>query len=329
MPSNMTQRSTSVKHAAQLLLEGKLVAIPTETVYGLAGNGFNEAAIKAIFTTKERPFYDPLILHTHAVEKITAWGMHIPESLMPLAEKFWPGPLTLLIERSSQVSDFVTSGLPRVAFRIPQHPLTLQLLAELDFPLAAPSANPFGFVSPTAPEHVLQHFEGKIDMVLDGGSCTVGIESTIVGVEGDEVIIYRLGGLAVEEIEAVVGKVSLRTSSSKPDAPGMLQRHYAPNKPVVTVTDQKSLSDAFSTHPNAGCMLYNLSAPSACPAERVFRLSDKQDSKEAAAKFYNALRMMSDDRSIETILVERLPDFALGRAINDRLRRAAVEEDQK
>lgn len=320
----MTEHSKDILTAAGHLSDGKLVAIPTETVYGLAGNAFNEAAVKSIFSTKERPFYDPLILHTDTVDKIKAWGMQIPEALMPLTEAFWPGPLTLLIERSEMISDFVTAGLPRVAFRVPQHSLTLNLLAQLDFPLAAPSANPFGFVSPTQAAHVLQHFDGKIAMVLDGGPCEVGIESTIVGIEYNQVIVYRLGGLAIEDVEACVGPVELRTSSSRPDAPGMLIRHYAPNKPVFTVNSQTALEEKLKAYPNSACILYALSPPKAASENRISWLSTNQNANEAAARFYNTLRRLGDDDSIDAIIVERLPDFKLGRAINDRLKRASI-----
>jgi L-threonylcarbamoyladenylate synthase len=203
----------------------------------------------------------------------------------------------------------------------------LELLKLLDFPLAAPSANPFGYVSPTSPEHVLKHFDGVIPMVLDGGACTVGIESTIVGTEGDDIVVYRLGGLAIEDIESIVGKVTLRTSSSKPDAPGMLLRHYAPNKPVIAIRDQAALEEAYQLHARSGCLLYALRAPEGSEQNAVFQLSENNDPTEAAARFYKALRTMGDREDIGTILVEVLPDFQLGRAINDRLRRAAVEKD--
>ena len=321
-------RSQDVVLAAQLLRAGELVAIPTETVYGLAGNGFNEQAVKSIFKTKNRPFFDPLILHTDSVEKIASWGMNIPEQLLPLTQRFWPGPLTVLVDRTEMVSDFVTSGLPRAAFRIPSHPLTLALLGLLDFPLAAPSANPFGFISPTNADHVLEHFEDLISMVLDGGACKVGIESTIVGVENDEVIIYRLGGLSVEKIEACVGKVSLRDSSSKPSAPGMLLRHYAPNKTLLTIETSEELEKAIKENPNPGLILYNIDSSYAY-AEKVIKLSKNKLPAEAAQVFYDALRTFNADNRVDTIIVERLPDFDIGRAINDRLKRAVNNHDNQ
>lgn len=317
----ITHRSNDISLAADALMGGELVAIPTETVYGLAGNGFNSSAVQAIFKTKNRPFYDPLILHTDSVAKIKAWGLSIPEQLLPLIERYWPGPLTVLLDRNEQISDFITAGLLRVAFRIPDHPLTLELLSSLNFPLAAPSANPFGFVSPTKPEHVLEHFEGKIAMVLDGGPCVIGIESTIVGVENGDIVVYRLGGLTIEKIEALVGKVRFQISSSKPSAPGMLLRHYAPNKRLVAIDNADELKTVANSYPNPGLLIFNIEDEFTHEFKTI-RLSKNKLAEEAAQAFYDALRSFNADANIETIVVERLPDFDLGRAINDRLNRA-------
>ncbi len=315
-----TECSPNVDHAAGFLAEGKLVSIPTETVYGLAANGFRESALKEVFRVKQRPFYDPLILHTDSLEKVEQWTLNMSPHLRKLADAFWPGPLTLLLERSEAISDVVTAGLPRVAFRIPEHPLTLDLLARLDFPLAAPSANPFGYVSPTQASHVMHHFDGAIAMVLDGGPCQVGIESTIVGEEDGELIVYRLGGLALEEIEKVVGSITVRDSSSKPSAPGMLERHYSPGKQIHVVESQEELNAQKSDR--AAFILFGLGLSDAKPS-RLIQLSSANDPKEAAANFYAALRHWEDDEAVTELIIERMPDFDLGRAINDRLRRAA------
>lgn len=314
--------SKDIAFAEKALTAGELVAIPTETVYGMAGNGFNENAVKQIFKVKNRPFYDPLILHTNSIEKLESWGLKIPEVLQPLAKAFWPGPLTLLIKKSAQVPEIITSGLDRVAVRIPSHATTLDLLSRLSFPLAAPSANPFGYVSPTTPEHVAVHFEGKIAMVLDGGPCNVGIESTIVGIENDKPTVYRLGGLSIERIESVVGSVQVNTSSSKPSAPGMLSKHYSPNKEIVTVETQAELQK-FETRKTA-FILFDLKKN--VPPAKLIQLSLKSDHDEAAQKFYDALRHWDNDESITRLVIERLPDFGLGRAINDRLLRAAAKD---
>ncbi|MDP4763890.1 MAG: L-threonylcarbamoyladenylate synthase [Salibacteraceae bacterium] len=313
--------SSDIAFAEKALTAGELVAIPTETVYGMAGNGFNESAVKQIFKVKNRPFYDPLILHTNSIEKLESWGLKIPEVLQPLAKAFWPGPLTLLIKKSAQVPEIITSGLDRVAVRIPSHATTLDLLSRLPFPLAAPSANPFGYVSPTTPEHVAVHFEGKIAMVLDGGPCNVGIESTIVGIENGKPTVYRLGGLSIERIESVVGKVQVNTSSSKPSAPGMLSKHYSPNKEIVTVDSITELRK-IETRKTA-FILFDLKKD--VPPAKLIQLSLTSDHDEAAQKFYDALRHWDNDESITRLVIERLPDFGLGRAINDRLLRAAAK----
>lgn len=315
----MTLIKGDIKSASSFLTSGELVAIPTETVYGMGANAFDAAAVKSIFAVKNRPFYDPLIIHTNSVKRLEEWGMRIPEQLEKLAQTFWPGPLTLLIEKSAMISDVVTAGLPRVAVRVPNHPLTLQLLANCAFPVAAPSANPFGYVSPTRAEHVKKHFDGKISMILDGGPCVVGIESTIVGVEQGKVTVYRLGGISIEAIEAVVDEVLVRTSSSKPDAPGMLVKHYSPAKRVIAVDSQGEFEAKLNTQ--SACILFNLEAKGV-PEKNLIRLSQSDNHSEAAQAFYSALRHWDDDASIHQIIVQRMPDFGLGRAINDRLRRA-------
>lgn len=316
----MTIRSAQTEEAARLLTEGQLVAIPTETVYGMGANAFNEEAVRSIFKVKNRPFYDPLILHTDSIEKMEAWGVVIPTRLKALAEVYWPGPLTLLLERSSSIPELVTAGLDRVAFRIPNHPLTIDLLSKLSFPVAAPSANPFGYVSPTTADHVLRHFEGKIGMVLDGGACNVGIESTIVGEEDGQIVVYRLGGLSIEQIERTVGNVEIRTSSSRPAAPGMLVRHYSPSKQVIAVDTQEEVDEIESE--GTAYILFLLEPP-VRDAGRCQHLHADEKHEKAARQFYQALRLWDDDDAVQRIVVERMPDFGLGRAINDRLKRAA------
>lgn len=316
----MTLLTQDISEAAKALRNGGLVAIPTETVYGMAANAFDDEAVRSIFKVKNRPFYDPLILHTDSVDKIQSWGIQIPARLKLLADTFWPGPLTLLVPRSDSISDAVTAGLERVAFRIPSHSLTRELLGELDFPVAAPSANPFGYVSPTSAQHVLKHFDGKIDVVLDGGDCDVGIESTIVGEEEGRIVVYRLGGLSIEQIERLIGNVEIRTSSSKPAAPGMLERHYSPGKQVIAVDTQEEVDSI----PESGtAYILFLLEPKSFGYKDVIHLTPDENHERAARQFYTALRNWDDDDAIERIVVERLPDFGLGRAINDRLKRAS------
>jgi L-threonylcarbamoyladenylate synthase len=190
----MAEVGVDIERAAAFLRKGQLVAIPTETVYGLAGNALDLKSVSSIFETKNRPSFDPLILHVASLEQVSPFVSEFPEKLKCLAEAFWPGPLTVLLPRKASVPDLVTSGLDRVAVRVPNHPLTLALLAQLDFPLAAPSANPFGYISPTQAAHVAAQLGSQVPYILDGGACAVGLESTIVGMEVEQVVIYRLGG---------------------------------------------------------------------------------------------------------------------------------------
>jgi L-threonylcarbamoyladenylate synthase len=188
----LAQIGSDINYAIELLTRQELVGIPTETVYGLAGNAYNADAIAKIFKVKERPFFDPLIVHTSKVDRIKDFVKEIPDKAQELATKFWPGPLTLILNRKSIIPDLVTSGLNTVAVRIPNHAYTLKVLENLDFPVAAPSANPFGYVSPTKAEHVNEQLGDKIAYVLDGGDCKIGIESTIVSIDGDNATIFRL-----------------------------------------------------------------------------------------------------------------------------------------
>jgi L-threonylcarbamoyladenylate synthase len=308
--------------AAEFLAAGNVIGIPTETVYGLAGNALNEDAVLKIFSVKNRPHFDPLIVHTHSKEEIKKYVTHIPTKANRLMERFMPGPLTVLLPKQDIVPDLVTSGLDTVAIRIPNHTLTLQLLQQLSFPLAAPSANPFSYISPTTAQHVFDQLHGKIPYILDGGATEIGVESTIVGFENDDVVVYRVGGLAVEEIEKVTGKVIINNNeSSNPQTPGMLKTHYAPRKklfvgepgkwPVTEVYGKRVSLIAFDKYDeqiDTGCQVL---------------LSPAGDLKEAARNLFAAMRKFDGDDS-EIILAVKFPDVGLGRAINDRLKRAAT-----
>lgn len=315
----MANVGVDILFASELLKKGELVAIPTETVYGLAGNALNEDAILKIYTAKNRPKFDPLIAHTDSVKKISQWVTQMPLKAQELANAFWPGPLTMLLDKNELIPDLLTSGLSRVAFRIPNHPLTLDLLSRLEFPLAAPSANPFGFVSPTQAEHVNDQLGDKLQYILDGGTCDIGIESTIVGFEGEKVVVYRLGGLGLEEIENVIGKVEVRLNkSSNPVAPGMLKSHYSPGKPVII----GDIATEIVRHSNQRIGIISFSK--AYEAEETQILSESADLREAAKNIFQALRHMSKT-DVDVILTETFPNEGLGRAINDRLQRAAAK----
>ncbi|HNH60761.1 MAG TPA: L-threonylcarbamoyladenylate synthase, partial [Cyclobacteriaceae bacterium] len=244
----MAETGVDIAKAVELLTHDELVAIPTETVYGLAGNALSRTAVTKIFSVKNRPQFDPLIVHVPNLDKANDYVAEIPEQAKKLADKFWPGPLTLLLKKKSIIPDLVTAGLDTVGIRCPDHSLTRQLLQALPFPLAAPSANPFGYVSPTKPEHVNEQLGTKIQYILDGGPCPIGIESTIVGFEDNVPVVYRMGGLSLEAIEETIGNVKLMThSTSNPKAPGQLKSHYAPGKKVIL----GSIEELLSKHPDA------------------------------------------------------------------------------
>jgi L-threonylcarbamoyladenylate synthase len=313
---------TDIRMAGELLRQGEVVAIPTETVYGLAGNAFDTRAVAKIFEVKNRPAFDPLIVHSDRLEKIRTFVQCIPAKAQALADQFWPGPLTIILPRTEKIPDLVTSGLDTVAMRIPDHPLTRQLLASLDFPLAAPSANPFGYISPTTAAHVQQQLGDRIPYILDGGPCQVGIESTIVGFEGEETIVYRLGGMSLETLRKVVGKVRVMPhSSSNPKAPGMLKSHYAPRKPVF-IDELPELLKNYAPE-KIGIIAFEQMAEG-IPAGNQVVLSASGDYREAAQHLFAGMRYL-DSLPVEVIYAELLPEKELGRAINDRIRRAAAK----
>ncbi|GHN01498.1 threonylcarbamoyl-AMP synthase [Cytophagales bacterium WSM2-2] len=317
----MAEIGKDIVKAKKLLEEGKLVAVPTETVYGLAGNALNSASVIKIFEAKNRPYFDPLIVHVPDTGAVKNYADEIPSDATLLMKEFWPGPLTLLLNKKNNIPDLVTSGLDRVGIRIPNHPITNELLKSLDFPLAAPSANPFGYVSPTRPEHVNEQLGDKIDYILDGGECKVGIESTIVGFENNKGVVYRVGGLSVEKIELIIGNVKVQThSSSNPQAPGQLINHYAPLKQLKVGNIKKMLTEYTG---RIGVLSFQTRYSSPQIIEQII-LSTEGNLEEAAQKLFSALRQL-DKSSAEIILTEEAPEFGLGRAINDRLRRASAK----
>ncbi|MDF2449657.1 MAG: translation factor [Bacteroidota bacterium] len=307
--------------AKEFLIKQQLVAIPTETVYGLAANALDGIAVAKIFEAKERPTFDPLIVHVSELNEIFKYVTNVHPVLLKLAKHFWPGPLTLLLPRKSNIPDLVTSGLDRVGMRVPNHPLTLELLRNLEFPLAAPSANPFGYISPTKAVHVQNQLGDKISYILDGGDCSIGLESTIIGEEDGEVIIYRLGGLSLDQIESVAGRVKVQLNqSSNPKAPGQLKSHYAPKKPVF-IGNINELINRYRKR-RLGIIHFGKTHFSADNSV-VKNLSETSSFKEAANRLFSFLREL-DDSDVELIICEMLPEEGLGLAINDRLRRAAA-----
>lgn len=307
--------------AARILSDGGLVAVPTETVYGLAANGVNTKAIARIFEVKKRPFFDPLILHFASIDRISECVESLPKIAIDLLERFSPGPLTLVLPKKKVIPDLATAGMNSVALRIPAHPMTLELLKNLDFPLAAPSANLFGQTSPTRPSHVIDQLGDAIDGIIDGGPCEVGVESTILDLTKTEPIILRWGGLSQEDIESFLGRrLKTQTSSSKPSAPGMLESHYSPGVTVRLVSQKEK--ETLIVDPKAAFLCFD-KFNSCLPTERQFILSQKADLKQAACRLFEGLRELGN-LNPSVIYSELVPDIGLGKAINDRLLRASA-----
>ncbi len=319
----MIQISTDIVKAKEILENENLVAIPTETVYGLAGNIYSEKAINKIFKTKNRPFNNPLIVHIHSKELLENIAQEIPEKAKKLAEAFWPGSLTLVLKKKESIPYSITAGKETVAVRVPNHPLTLELLKQLDFPLAAPSANPFGSISPTTSQHVADYFTDTLEMVLDGGSCENGIESTIVGFENEKAILYRLGSISVEDIESIIGPIQIvNKNDSAPNAPGMLSRHYAPKTKTIV---SENIEEELKNYPTSkvGVLLFkdfNINNENI----EIEILSSNGNLKEATANLYAAMHRL-DKKNLDLIIAEKFPENDLGKSINDRLERATKQ----
>ncbi len=312
--------TTNISLAKVALTKNEIIALPTETVYGLAANAYSEEAIKKIFLIKQRPFFNPLIVHIKSVNFLQNIARDIPETAMKLAKAFWPGPLTLVLKKQSNIPHLVTANKDTVAIRVPNHPLALALLDMLEFPLAAPSANPFGSISPTSAAHVFNYFGENLNIILDGGACQNGVESTIIGFENEQPILYRHGSISIEEIEKLVGKLLIVSNNDdKPDAPGMLTSHYAPITKTY-LTD--NVNESINLFPNKkiGLLLFKDKIDNTTIAHQEI-LSVSGDTKEAAKNLYAALHRL-DKEKLDLIIAEKLPAEELGITINDRLLRA-------
>jgi L-threonylcarbamoyladenylate synthase len=316
----MIQISKDIVKAKEILENENLVAIPTETVYGLAGNIYSEKAINKIFKTKNRPFNNPLIVHIHSKELLENIAQEIPEKAKKLAEAFWPGSLTLVLNKKETIPYSITAGKETVAVRVPNHPLTLELLKQLDFPLAAPSANPFGSISPTTSQHVADYFTDTLEMVLDGGNCENGIESTIVGFENEKAILYRLGSISVEDIESIIGPIQIvNKNDSSPNAPGMLSRHYAPKTKTILSENIEYEIKNYQTSKIGVLSFKDLNINDENIEKEI--LSIKGSLKEATSNLYAAMHRL-DKKGLDLIIAEKFPENDLGKSINDRLERA-------
>jgi L-threonylcarbamoyladenylate synthase len=312
--------AAGIEQAAALLEEGEVVALPTETVYGLAGDALDPGAAARIFEAKERPFFDPLIVHLPSLdwlERLTTAG---GDSLVrDLVQRFWPGPLTLVLPRGPEVPDLVTSGLPTVAVRVSAHPLFRAVLDRFGGPVAAPSANRFGRISPTAAAHVLEELDGRIPLILDGGPCSIGVESTVVAPRDGALYVLRPGPVTREEL-AAYAPVLEPFAGTAIQAPGQLASHYAPGTPLrilPSITD----SETWDGPGRTGLLAWSRSGrPPQFAAMEV--LTPRNDPREAAARLFAAMRTL-DGLGLDRILAEPPPLAGLGLAIMDRLRKAA------
>lgn len=314
-----------IKRAAELLKNGEVVAIPTETVYGLAANALDSEAVKRIFGTKERPMTNPLIIHLPSLAAAQKYIQELPPLAIKLAKVFCPGPLTMVLPKKAIVPDLVTANLPNVAIRIPNHSLTLELLETIDFPLAAPSANPFGYISPTTATHVDNQLGEKIPYILDGGLCQKGLESTIVSFQNDKVVVYRLGAIALEELAEVVGNDNLILDNlklEKPLSPGMLPYHYSPHTSLY-LTDNLE-KDILNYNPEKIGIITLSKIISIVPRKHQIQLSETNNLKIAGHLLYNAMHEL-DALGLDAIFVEKMPDESIGKTMNDRLKRAAYK----
>jgi L-threonylcarbamoyladenylate synthase len=308
--------------ASAFLRKGELVGIPTETVYGLAANALNPEAVLRIFQVKGRPTFNPLIVHVHDANQFSLYANEVPDVIKLLAEHFCPGPLTFVLPKKSNIPDLVTGGGNTVALRVPGHPLTLQLLKSLDFPLAAPSANPFGYISPVTALHVQEQLDGKVAYILDGGPSMIGVESTVVMMRDENLVVLRVGGVSVESLREVYPHVVVEINqSSNPKSPGQLKSHYAPRIPLKLGVINELL-EQHSDKKLAVLSFKNTFSHAAITALEV--LSAEGSDTEAARNLFAALRRL-DQTNADIIIAEKLPEKGLGMAINDRLERAAAD----
>ena len=354
----ITEIGKNIDKAKAILDNGGLVAIPTETVYGLAANALDENAIISVFETKGRPRFNPLILHVKSFEEATKYTKNIPDIAYIIANEFMPGPITFLLEKNELVSDIVTAGSNLVAIRVPNHKLTLELLNSVDFPLVAPSANTFGYVSPTSANHVNDNLGGKIEYILDGGECSVGIESTIIAFEIDEfgknkIVVYRKGSFDLSKLEKfnidITEKVSdkesikvsnnINNNSETLSAPGRLKAHYSPNIKCVFGNVLEVYNLVINSNPNAKIAILsfdksyidksnnNNSNNTSSQLDNVIInniLSTNSDLNEAAHNLFRELRYL-ENIGADLLILEPVPNTGIGEAINDRLERAAAK----
>lgn len=318
----MAEIGHDIELAAEILRNGGVVAIPTETVYGLAANALNTDAVAKIYEIKQRPSFNPLILHLANAAQMQRFAKDIPHGAKILAETFWPGPITLVLPKQAIVPDLTTAGHSSVALRVPNHPVTLQLLQLLDFPLAAPSANPSGYISPTKAEHVQENLGDKISYILDGGPCKIGLESTIVSFVDKQAEILRFGAITQEQISNYIDIIRTPTIAPFENiiAPGMLSSHYAPK--TTLIFGEITLESGVRNSPN-NVLLNFQNYKIFVPEATQIILSKSGNLEEAAKNLFEMLRKI-DSMEVDKIFAEPAPSFGIGLAINDRLRRASI-----
>lgn len=328
-------RDAAIEAAAAIIRAGGLVAFPTETVYGLGANALDPSAVARIFAAKQRPSFNPVIVHVDDVSRLGHVAAHVPPIATQLARAFWPGPLTLLLPRRPEIPDVVTAGLDAVGVRVPAHPVARALIAAAGVPIAAPSANAYTRTSPTTAAHVLAQLGDTVDLVLDGGPCAVGIESTVVDVTGAIPVLMRLGGVSRAALEAVVGPVATADRAVEGDAPrsspGMVERHYAPNARLMAIetTTQDSASrdsagreiaTRIAQGERVGLLAFDTTGSDASVAVKMPR-----DAAGYARALYAALHLL-DEKACGVAFVERPPEGGEWEAIADRLRRAGLPD---
>jgi len=311
----------SVDKAVALLRDGALVAIPTETVYGLGADASNEEAVKKIFAAKGRPADHPLIVHLYAFEQIEQWARDIPDVAWQVAEKFWPGPLTLILKKQPQVSDLVTGAQDTVGIRLSRHPKAREILKHFGGGVAAPSANRFGKISPTRAEHVLEELGDRIDGIVDGGACDVGLESTILDLSGETPRILRPGSITEAMLREVLPNLSATIGKHAPRTPGQLPSHYAPSTELRVLPSDELLS-TLSKEKRSVAVLALQNRP-ADLADTVYWISMPGNADDYGREFYARLRQL-DHEPVDCIFVEALPQGGEWLALKDRLKRAAA-----
>ncbi|RCW36678.1 L-threonylcarbamoyladenylate synthase [Marinilabilia salmonicolor] len=317
------QTGKAIQHAARLIREGELVAFPTETVYGLGANAFNPEAVANIFRLKERPAFDPLIVHIANLDQAVSLCKHFDDRIRLLAEKFWPGPLTILVEKNESVPDIVTSGLNTVGIRMPDHPLALQLISEAQTPIAAPSANKFGRISPTRAIHVASQLP-EVPYIIDGGPTTVGIESSVIRLHDDGFVMLRPGAINADEIRQIIPESKfIQDEEDTFHSPGQIKSHYSPQKSMFLGNTNFSNSKLSK----AGLIAWG-TPEYASKFKKVEYLSKNRNPEEAAINLFNALHTM-EAADVDFIVADTVPETGIGIAIMDRLRKAAYRHSNK